>query len=501
MTAPALVLSGLTIRDRNGTALVGDVDLTLEAGSVLLLIGETGSGKSLIAQAVMGLLPAGFSASGSIAINGHAPVEASQAGLLRLLWSRETLLLPQEPRAALDPTMRIAPQLWDAGARDGAARHGEAGHGLTTQEALVAVDLPPRVSRAFPAELSGGMAQRVLVASALVGRAPLVVADEPTKGLDAARVAQSASLLASLGGAGRALLVITHDVALARALGGQLAVLRDGRIVEQGPAETVFAAPDHPYTRAWLAADPSTWRPCLRCCDLEAPVLSAHGLSFGFSRAEPLFSGVDVHIPPGGILGLTGRSGCGKTTLGNILLGLQPPLAGAVNWQGVDPYRDRAGARRLRQRYQKLHQDPASVFLPGRSFARQFADLAEVVPGLALDEALPPLLERLRLDRKLLARRPGEVSGGEAQRLALARILLLKPALIVADEPTSRLDPLVQRETIALLAEIVASESLGLVLISHDRALLAATADEVLDIGAGDGTTTLPGFARGLQGA
>lgn len=482
MTAPALVVSGLTIRDRSGAALVCDVDLTLASGSVLLLIGETGSGKSLIAQAVMGLLPTGFTASGSITINGHAPIEASQAGLLRLLWSRETLLLPQEPRAALDPTMRIAPQLWDAGARDGAARHGEAGLGLTTQEALAAVDLPPRVSRAFPAELSGGMAQRVLVASALVGRAPLVVADEPTKGLDATRVAQSAALLASLGGAGRALLVITHDVALARALGGQLAVLRDGRIVEQGPADTVFSAPDHPYTRAWLAADPSTWRPCLRCCDLEAPVLSAHGLSFGFGRAKPLFSGVDVHIPPGGILGLTGRSGCGKTTLGNILLGLQPPSAGAVNWQGVDPYRDRSGARRLRQHYQKLHQDPASVFLPGRSFARQFADLAEVVPDLAPDDALPPLLERLRLDRKLLARRPGEVSGGEAQRLALARILLLKPALIVADEPTSRLDPLVQRETIALLTEIVASEGLGLVLISHDRALLAATADEVMEL-------------------
>jgi ABC-type glutathione transport system ATPase component len=473
MSAPALVISGLTIRDSSGAVLVADVDLALSAGSVLVLIGETGSGKSLIAQAVMGLLPAGFCASGTIAINGHAPVDAGQAGLLRLFWSRDTLLLPQEPRAALDPTMRVAPQLRGVGAPGG----------IGMEAVLAAVDLPDRVARAYPAELSGGMAQRVLVASALIGSAPLVIADEPTKGLDAARVAQASALLASLAGAGRALLVITHDVALARALGGTLAVLRDGRVIEQGPAATIFDGPSHPYTQAWLAADPATWRPCLRCCETQAPVLTAHGLRFGFRSADALFSDLDIHVPRGGVLGVTGRSGGGKTTLGNVLLGLQPPAAGTVAWQGIDPYRQRVAARRLRQRYQKLHQDPASVFLPGRSFARQFADLAEVTEGLVLDAALPPLLERLKLDAKLLRRLPGEVSGGEAQRLALARLLLMKPALIVADEPTSRLDPLVQRQTIALLREIVASEQLGLVLISHDRGLLAATADEVLQIG------------------
>ena len=187
-------------------------------------------------------------------------------------------------------------------------------------------------------------------------------------------------------------------------------------------------------------------------------------------------------MPRGGVLGITGPSGCGKTTLGNILLGLRRPSAGTVSWQGVDPHRDPAALTRLRRRYQKLHQDPASVFLPGRSLARQFADLAEIIPGLALERDLPPLLDRLRLDPRLLRRLVGEVSGGEAQRLALARILLMKPALIVADEPTSRLDPLVQRMTIALLREIVAEEDLGLVLIGHDRALLAAAADETLEL-------------------
>lgn len=470
MTAPALSIAGLTIWDRHGAVLVADVDLSIASGEALVLIGETGSGKSLIAQAVMGLLPAGFSASGAIAINGHEPVDAGQAGLLRLFWSRETMLLPQEPRAALDPTMRIGRQL----AHDGGA--------ADVVSALQAVGLRAEIADAYPMMLSGGMAQRVLVACALVGQAPLLIADEPTKGLDAARIGQAHALFRSLQQAGRALLVITHDIALARALGGQLAVLREGRVVEQGACNSVFAAPRQPYTRAWIEADPASWRPCLRCCATDAFVLTGHCLRFGF-RGKPLFDGLDVAVPRGSVLAVTGPSGCGKTTLGNILLGLQAPDRGRVDWAGADPYRDRHALQRLRRRYQKLHQDPATAFLPGRAIGRQLADLAEVVPGLALPQALPPLLERLRLDPRLLQRRPDEVSGGEAQRLALARILLMKPELIVADEPTSRLDPLVQRETMALLREIVAADGLGLVLIGHDRALLAATADDLVELG------------------
>jgi len=393
---------------------------------------------------------------------------------LRRHWAQDVLLLPQEPRAALDPTMRIGRQLAEARAP---GRPGP-------EEALLAVDLPPSTARLYPFALSGGMGQRVLVASALGGSAPLIVVDEPTKGLDPARVAQVTALLHVLLAEGRTLLVITHDPALARGLGGSVAVLRAGRIVEHRPAGALFAAPQHAYTRAWVEADPATWPVCLPCLDMDDLVAAGHGLSFGFPGRPRLFTDLDVHVPRGGVLALTGPSGAGKTTLGNVLVGLQPPDEGELSWAGAEPYRDRRALQRLRRRYQKLHQDPATAFMPHRPIGRQLDDLREIVPGLVMASALPPLLDRLRLAPALLGRLPAEVSGGEAQRLAIARLLLIDPAMIVADEPTSRLDPILQRETILLLRSIAQERGIGIVLISHDQALVRSVADDAVAVNA-----------------
>ena len=474
MTRPTITLEAITIRDVRGEAIVDRIDLTVQAGRPLVIIGETGSGKSLIAEAIMGLLPRGFHASGTITIGQNPPIDAADRSALQRLWAREVMLLPQEPRAALDPTMRIGRQLAEAA--------GQAAP--SPAEALAAVGLPTVVATTYPFALSGGMAQRVLVGMALTSAAPLVIADEPTKGLDLTRVAQTVDLLRALVNAGRSLIVITHDLSVVRGLDGDVAVLKDGRIVEQGPVTTVFANPQHGYTRDWLAADPGAWQACARCHDMDRLVLSGHGLSFRYGGGPKLFDNLDIHVPLGGVVGLTGPSGCGKSTLGNVLLGLAPPVSGEVSWAGADPYRDPKSLRRLRRCYQKLHQDPVTSFLPQRMISQQFEDLADLTHDLAAKAELPSLLDRLKLHPALLRRYPSEVSGGEAQRLALARLLMLRPSLIVVDEPTSRLDPLVQKQTADLLREIVEERAMSLILISHDKALVRSMADESIDLGA-----------------
>lgn len=471
MTEAALTISHLSIHDSSGAALVDDVSLSVPRGGVLTLIGETGSGKSLIAQAVFGLLPAGLSVSGTITIGGHEPIPASEPKRLAALWREQIMLIPQEPSAALDPTMRVKRQMALAGLAEEAIK-----------PALAAFDLPGSTAEAYPFTLSGGMAQRVLVASALGVGAPIIVADEPTKGLDANRVTHAIATLKRLSAAGRSLLVITHDRRLAEELHGELVIIRNGRVEEHGPSAGLLSAPKSDYARTWLAADPRHWPRCHRCCDMTSLALSAHGLSFGWPNGGMLFEDLDLHLPKGGVLAISGPSGSGKSTLGDILLGLRRPMAGSVEWGGLDIVAMPSAIPPLRQRYQKLHQDPITAFVPHLTFARQFLALEDVKSGLSVARDLPPLLEKLKVSDRLIRRRPSEVSGGEAQRLALARILLLDPITIIADEPTSRLDPVVQRSTMMLLREVVDERALAMILISHDRALSRAVADEELSL-------------------
>lgn len=483
MTGFALTVEGLQVRsDEAGTApLVRDVGFQLRLGRSLALIGETGSGKSLVAQALFGLLPAGLRAEGGVSLNGCPQIALDDHAGLRALWARSMFLIPQEPARALNPTMNVGSQIAEMfpqllnGQRQARIR-----------SALAHVDLAAEVAGRYPAALSGGMNQRVLAAIAASAPAQVIVADEPTKGLDSQRVNQVADLLAGLMSAGKSLALITHDVSVARRLDGDVAVMRDGRIVEQGPARAILDQPRHPYARAYMAALPARWAPLAASADgADQPVVAARALTFGYPGQPALFVGLSLAARPGRVLAVVGPSGVGKSTLGDILLGRRKPEGGAVRWGGLDPYACAAAdLRRLRPRHQKLFQDPGGSFAPHRRLRLAFEDLRQIRSDLDLKARLPGLLDRLKLSAALLERYPDEVSGGEAQRLALARILLLDPVFLVADEPTSRLDPIVQAETIGLLREIVAESDLALLLISHDRALVRAVADEVVDLGA-----------------
>lgn len=465
MTA-GLAVTDLVVRARDGSRPVDGVSFALAPGEPLTLLGETGSGKSLVAQAIMGTLAADLAASGSIVLAGRELLGLA-AGERRALWGRRIALLPQEPWLALDPTMRAQGQVEEVFRRVrglGGAAPGRAA------AALGAVGLAA-AARAFPFQLSGGMAQRLAFAAAAAGEAPLLIADEPTKGLDAALRDGIAALLRRHAENGGLLLTITHDVAVARRIGGAAGIMREGRLVEAGPAARVLAAPDHPYARSLLAAEPAAW-PVRTPPPPGRVVLAGRALAKRYG-GRVLFSNLTLGLRAGETVAVTGPSGAGKTTLGNVLLGLVAPDAGSVARE--------AGAAPTR--FQKLWQDPPAAFARHVPLGRLMADLARRhgIPAARVEA----LLARLRLAPSLLGRAADAISGGELQRFALARALLLDPVFLFADEATSRLDPITQAETIALLGEAASERGLALLLVTHDADIARKASARWIVIGEG----------------
>ena len=449
---PSLTIDDLRV-SAGATALLRGVSLRVVPGVPLTILGETGSGKTLVAEAAMGTLAPELVATGRVVLGGAAS-EANDRAARRHLWGRGLALLPQEPWLALDPTMRVLPQVAEGhrfvrglGASQATAR---------AREDLAALGLADAAAR-FPHQLSGGMAQRAAVAAARAGGAPLLLADEPTKGLDADMRAAVVALLRGALQSGGSLLCITHDVAVARALGGEVMVMLEGEVVERGAAEQVLNAPSHAYTQRLLAAEPEAW------ADGEAPSPGAEVLSASNLAAERggrrLFEGLDMTVGAGEWVAVTGPSGCGKTTLGNVLLGLLPPAAGAVR---------RCGGM-ARTRYQKLYQDPVATFASRLDIRTALAEAA-TLHGVPWPQ-VAAMLDRLRVPDALLDRRPDQVSGGELQRIAIARVLLPDPVFLFADEPTSRLDPITQQETMAALRDVSRERGLAVLLVTHDHAM------------------------------
>ncbi len=429
-------------------ALLGPVSFSVNAGNTLVVMGETGAGKSLVAQAILGNLPEQLHADGVIEVDGgrvdNVPVNVRAAS-----WGRQIAALPQEPWRALSPLKRSARHVSETYRH--VAHHADPE--AACAKAFEALGLTGSEAR-LPGELSGGMAQRLAFAAATAGGAPILLADEPTKGLDSDRRARVVELLSAVPRQGGTLIAITHDVAVARALGGSLIVLREGEVVEQGDTRSILAAPSHPYTQELIAADPSTWPQTLPVAPGEV-LLKACDLSV--KRAgRLLIEGLDILVRAGERVALVGPSGIGKTSLLDTLAGLQTPASGLVQRAGD------LGTRAV----QKLYQDPPAAFPPHVSLKVCLQDAARLngTPWTEVED----LLARLAVPLSLLDRRPDAVSGGELQRVALARALSARPRVLLADEPTSRLDPITQARTLEMLAEIADARRLGIVLVTHD---------------------------------
>ncbi|MDP3227505.1 MAG: ATP-binding cassette domain-containing protein [Acidovorax sp.] len=457
-----LVVEGLGIQV-GGRHLLRDIAFTLRAGQALTLVGESGAGKSLLAQAIMGNLPSALKATGRITLDGTT-TRAEDAAARRALWGRKLALLPQEPSQALNPLARVAPQLAEVyrllHQHPASTAHAQA------QQVLNAAGLGGAGSH-YPWQLSGGMAQRAVAAITLAGGAPVLMVDEPTKGLDNHWRDRTVALYRGVLQAGGCLLAITHDMAVAQALGGQVIVLRHGQAVEQGRIDEVAAQPAHPFTRQLMDANPALWQP-FAAPVIGEPVVQARGISKAYG-AHQLFAPLNLALCSGERLAVQGPSGTGKSTLGNVLLGLVAPDTGSVERSaGLRPHA-----------FQKLYQDPVGSFAPHISLAQSLRDAARLhrCDWLAVQRRLA----QLRVPEDLLARRPDQVSGGELQRIALARVLVAQPALLFADEPTSRLDPITQQDALKVLLDAVQETGAALVLVTHDTHIATAMGTRTMD--------------------
>jgi microcin C transport system ATP-binding protein len=472
--------------------VVGGVGFTLDQGETLALVGESGSGKSLTALSVLGLLPPGAANSGSIVLAGQQVIGASERDLRKLRGGIAGMVF-QEPMNSLNPLARIGKQIVEA-----MRLHRPVSHAWARARAvslLQDVGFPDGEARldAFPHQLSGGQRQRVMNAMALANDPALLIADEPTTALDVTIQAQILKLLAAeKAKRGLALLLISHDLAIVRRYADRVCVMRDGAVVEAGTVASVFSAPQHPYTRLLLRAEPSGAPAPLRD---QAPTLM-HGTDVkvhfpirrgvlrrvvGHVRAV---NGVTVAVRAGETVGLVGESGSGKSTMGYALLKLQE-AEGRIAFVGQNLAEvERRELRRLRADMQIVFQDPFGSLSPRLSVGEIIAEgLSVHEPELnasARAGRVQAALAEVGLPPECVERYPHEFSGGQRQRIAIARAMVLKPRFVVLDEPTSALDMSVQGQIVELLRRLQAEHDLGYLFISHDLKVVRAMAHRVV---------------------
>ncbi len=500
---PLLEVEDLSVGFGGFNAVKG-VSFHVQPGEILGIVGESGSGKSVTCRAVMGLLPGTARASGRVRLEGRDLLTLGEADW-NAVRGREIGMIFQNPASHLDPLRRIGRQIAAP-----MVRHLGIGRREGMRRAIrllddVGIRDPERSARSYPHEFSGGMKQRAMIAAAIGCGPRLLIADEPTTALDVTVQARILRLLKELNRErGLAIVLISHDLGVVADICSRVVVMRNGEVVEQGPIDDVINRPQHPYTRLLVDSQPS--RRAYACAKAEpehaAPLLSVEGLSVSFpvrrglagdlaGRAGPFLAldGIDLRIAAGETVGIVGESGSGKSTLARAIIRQNRPSGGAIRLDGHDVHALGGDALlAFRRRVQMVFQNPYDSLNPRMTIADAVAEpvwrhgLADRrTAQVRADE----LLEMVELPRTLRDRKPRQLSGGQCQRVGLARALALEPQLLIADEITSALDVTTQAQILELLLRLQRERALTLLYISHDLSVVSSICQRVYVFKAG----------------
>ena len=506
MSVPVLSVKNLDVRFRTPDGevhAVKSVTFDVAEGECLGVVGESGSGKSQLFLAAVGLLAGNGRATGNVVYRGQELLNAPAKQLNNIRGSKITMIF-QDPLTSLTPHMRIGEQIIETLVTHKKIDRREAERRTLATLELVRISEGKRRMRQYPHELSGGMRQRVMIAMATVCGPDLLIADEPTTALDVTVQAQILEIMRDLRKElSTSIVLISHDMGVIAPMCDRVQVMRHGEFVETGPADDIFYHPKHPYTQMLLDAMPRIDRPerpgriPLTPLPQASPVLlQVEDVKVHFPirtsgtilpKYKPLraVDGVSFTLKEGETLGVVGESGCGKSTLARAVLRLLPSTAGMVVWAGRNLSEvDKNELRRLRKEFQIVFQDPLASLDPrmkiGESIAEPVRSLEPELPRATVTERVREIMEKVGLDPAWINRYPHEFSGGQNQRVGVARAMILRPRLIVCDEAVSALDVSIQAQIIDLILSLQAEFGMSLIFISHDLSVVRQVSHRVM---------------------
>ena len=486
MSAPVLAIRGLEVsvaRDEGRRDTVVDrVSLEVGPGEIVALVGESGSGKTMIGRSVLRLLPGVARIdAGEILFEGSDLARATEAQMRRVRGAAIGMVF-QEPMVSLNPALRVGFQMAEALRLHRGLSDGEARERAAAMLRRVRIADPERCLASHPHQFSGGMRQRIMLASVFATQPKLLIADEPTTALDAIIQKEVMEMLVELAReSGTSVLLVSHDLGMVAQYAQRVAVMRRGAVVEAGATRDVLLAPKHEYTRALLESLPRRDLGAPAESNAVEPLIEVRGLTVDFpgkprwfwqrARKVRAVDGVDLDIRAGETLAVVGESGSGKTTIGRVLVRLLRQSAGRIRFEGGE------------LRTQMVFQDPYSSLDPRMTLLQIVAEGLRHVPGLPARERHARAREMLRevgLGEEYAQRFPHELSGGQRQRVCIARAIVARPRFVVADEPVSALDVTIQKQVLDLLVDLKRRFDFTCLFVSHDLGVVERIADRVV---------------------